>query len=627
FTFQAISASEIEVTRAGIVVYPSTYTVALNPDGTGSVTPTTSWGSDEVYITSTPSFQQGTNFGRFGAWYPDQINPPLDRLARGSIALREEVNDLSAQVDAVGDIGQAVIDANASVVAAAAYAATVAAALPGQLPIYTVDTLPAVVNGKMIFVSNALQPDGLTAGVTAIGIGGVWRSTRDNSVPSLFNPAILFLGGVKGVRFDPQDVSSLWQDSAGTIPAALGQPVGKMSDLSGNGYHATQATAGLRPILRQDTSGKNYLEFDGATSSRFLATAAIDFSGTDKIGSYAHVYHEGAASAQCIYSLASVGTSGTLDVTSNLQNFIWSVQGASRVSTASDDAFQYFVGTHAIESCNYDLAGATIGAAIKPRISGLSVARTLAANAGPGGGNFSNLRVLNIGRRSDGQYAHGRFHGLLIAGANTTTHNRSVVRYLGDHGRVVPFALLGDSTATHYSGATAVAALVPRGAAYNMAYQGDTIALQKAKWVAVEDKTAIPIVVVQIGLNDMVPANSSAAIIAAFQDLITTIRIDAPQAFIYASQLTPAKFRLNQLGVDSYQKWLDLNNAIAGLGSTPIINVNGRITSHVAILNDGVGNLKAEYQSGLNDGIHSNTAAHQVNADAIYGAFVADGFI
>lgn len=76
-------------------------------------------------------------------------------------------------------------------------------------------------------------------------------------------PAPLFAGGVAGAWYDPSDLSSMWQDSAGTTPAAVDQPVGKILDKSGNGHHATQATAGWRPMLRQDGGGHYYLEFDG----------------------------------------------------------------------------------------------------------------------------------------------------------------------------------------------------------------------------------------------------------------------------------------------------------------------------------------------------------------------------
>lgn len=53
-----------------------------------------------------------------------------------------------------------------------------------------------------------------------------------------------------GALFDPSDLSTLYQDAAGTIPVtAVEQPVGKMLDKSGNGYHATQSITASRPAL------------------------------------------------------------------------------------------------------------------------------------------------------------------------------------------------------------------------------------------------------------------------------------------------------------------------------------------------------------------------------------------
>lgn len=68
--------------------------------------------------------------------------------------------------------------------------------------------------------------------------------------PPPFNPSRLFRGGVPGVWFDPSDLSTLFQDTAGTIQVTgVEQPVGLMLDKSGNGKHASQATTTARPIL------------------------------------------------------------------------------------------------------------------------------------------------------------------------------------------------------------------------------------------------------------------------------------------------------------------------------------------------------------------------------------------
>lgn len=81
--------------------------------------------------------------------------------------------------------------------------------------------------------------------------------------PSAWTPSYLFTGAVLGVWYDPSDISSLYQDSAGTVPVtADGQPVGLMLDKSGNGNHARMASASSRPTFRDDGTYK-WLDFDG----------------------------------------------------------------------------------------------------------------------------------------------------------------------------------------------------------------------------------------------------------------------------------------------------------------------------------------------------------------------------
>lgn len=73
----------------------------------------------------------------------------------------------------------------------------------------------------------------------------------------------LFAGGKQGVFYNPSDLSTLWQDVAGTQPVtADGDPVGLMLDKSGNGNHASQTLSAARPIYRTDGI-LHWLEFDG----------------------------------------------------------------------------------------------------------------------------------------------------------------------------------------------------------------------------------------------------------------------------------------------------------------------------------------------------------------------------
>ena len=56
-----------------------------------------------------------------------------------------------------------------------------------------------------------------------------------------FSPASLFAGGTEGAWYGPSDLSTLFQDSAGTTPVTVAtDPIGYFGDNSGNGNHATQ---------------------------------------------------------------------------------------------------------------------------------------------------------------------------------------------------------------------------------------------------------------------------------------------------------------------------------------------------------------------------------------------------
>lgn len=111
-----------------------------------------------------------------------------------------------------------------------------------------------------------------------IGMGLGLNQTR-RVPPSAFTPASLFAGGVQGAWYDPSDIATLFQDSAGTMPAVVDQPVGRMNDKSGNGLHMFQPTAAMRPILRQ-AGGLSWLEFDGANDGMETTARLYDPTGS-----------------------------------------------------------------------------------------------------------------------------------------------------------------------------------------------------------------------------------------------------------------------------------------------------------------------------------------------------------
>jgi hypothetical protein len=93
-----------------------------------------------------------------------------------------------------------------------------------------------------------------------------------------FSPAILFAGGEPGVWYDPSDLATLFQDTAGTTPVTTpGQTVALMLDKSGNDLNATQATAAARPTygIVPETGRRNLLERTEEFNNAYWAKSGV----------------------------------------------------------------------------------------------------------------------------------------------------------------------------------------------------------------------------------------------------------------------------------------------------------------------------------------------------------------
>ena len=78
--------------------------------------------------------------------------------------------------------------------------------------------------------------------------------------------------GVAGAWYDPTDLTSMFQDTAGTIAAVVGSPVKRINDKSGNGNNAV--TSGIGPTVAS-FRGVPYLIFDGAVATAIGASFAM----------------------------------------------------------------------------------------------------------------------------------------------------------------------------------------------------------------------------------------------------------------------------------------------------------------------------------------------------------------
>ena len=260
----------------------------------------------------------------------------------------------------------------------------------------------------------------LTVPLTSVSnaVGDVFKPTLDQ----LIKP--LFANNEQGFFYDPNDLSTMFQDSAGTVPVtSVGQPVGLIRDKSGRNNHAYQTDSASHPILRKNAvTGANYLEFDGFDD--FLQTNNIDFTGTDKVSLFAGVRKQSTTLAMlcelspnlninngCFYLTASGGSSASSSFTTKgttPQN------GSAAAITGYDSPITIVLtGKGGIAQ---DLS--------EIRINGVLGS---SATADQGAGNYGN-HPLYIGRRGGTSLPfNGHIYGLISIGKLTTDSETAAI--------------------------------------------------------------------------------------------------------------------------------------------------------------------------------------------------------
>jgi hypothetical protein len=229
-------------------------------------------------------------------------------------------------------------------------------------------------------------------------------------------PASLFANGEQGAWYDPSDLSTLFQDSAGTTPVTTaGQPVGKMLDKSGNDNHATQATSAARPTY-QTAGGLHYLAFDGVDDA--MATGTIT-PGVDKAQVFAGVRKLSDAASAVISELgpnitANDGSFGLFAPPSNGgNNYRFYPTGTVRFQAATSAATYAPPITNILTGLS-DISG-DLGTL---RIDGGQVAQ---ATGNLGTGNFLAYPLYIGARNGTSQFFNGNMYGLITRfGPNLT---------------------------------------------------------------------------------------------------------------------------------------------------------------------------------------------------------------
>ena len=132
----------------------------------------------------------------------------------------------------------------------------------------------------------------------------------------------MFSRGEPGAWYDPSDLSTVFQDAAGTVPAyqpgqgLVDPPVGRILDKSGRGNHATQVTTTSRPTL---SARYNLLTGTDTLSTQSVSVVAgtyvLSTSGTGSVtlsGASSGTYSAGSRTISCSAGTLTLTVTGSV---------------------------------------------------------------------------------------------------------------------------------------------------------------------------------------------------------------------------------------------------------------------------------------------------------------------------
>lgn len=240
-----------------------------------------------------------------------------------------------------------------------------------------------------------------------------------------FNPSSsLFAAGEKGAWFDAGDLSTMFQDVAGTIPVtAVGQYVGKWLDKSGNGNHAVAAANNTtRPTYQIDNEGNPNVTFTKSPATQ-LFTPSIDFTLTAQMTACVglNVLDSSSAGIALVLGsdISSVNGSFLFGAPSAVADHSLYLRGTSTLRAAVNNV----VDGDDIITGLFDISQATKELEIIPRLNFVQITGSGITWTGTdaGTGNFGNLPLyIGSGAGLATPYG-GKIYQIIVRGAASTT--------------------------------------------------------------------------------------------------------------------------------------------------------------------------------------------------------------
>ena len=234
----------------------------------------------------------------------------------------------------------------------------------------------------------------------------------------------LFANSEVGAWYDPSDLTTMFQDRAGTTPVtADGQTVGKILDKSGRGNHAVAPSDAARPLYKTG-GGLHWIQFDGIDDS--LVTSSFAW-GTNKSTVVVGVLNNNSSAFGLPFVFGSdpivdAGAFGSyVNIAAN-GDYAIAAKGSSHCYLKTDGAS---IPRTDVATFTYDLSETIYSDSLKLRINAASASLTFVAGGNLGGGDFGTYPI-NIGRRGDNSsFLVGNIYSVVIRGALSTTQEIS----------------------------------------------------------------------------------------------------------------------------------------------------------------------------------------------------------
>lgn len=275
----------------------------------------------------------------------------------------------------------------------------------------------------------------------------------------------LFSAGEQGLWLDPSDLSTLFQDTAGTIPVtAAGQQIALMLDKSGRGNHFVQPTALARPTLQTDGLGHWFLEFDGVDD--FMAgVGTLDLSASDKMTVWLGLRKYSDSAICVVFETAPNGltSNGSLWMLApgvpGQATFAVGGRGAGAAGGLRGTPFA--APMSAVFTAIADIGQSALAGELSIRINGSPPPTIVYEGAPLGTGNFGNWRPYLGMRGGTGYPFKGAFYGVVARGGASNGETIAAVEPFIADKMGLPAPVITVTSGSGYAGSTLTADKAP----------------------------------------------------------------------------------------------------------------------------------------------------------------------